>query len=624
MTRISLTELKKCSVNIMIKFILKSTKGRRLMKVTLISCLSVLSFSANAQQQNFRYPLDVSPSFSGNYGELRNNHFHGGIDCRVGGVIGAPVFATDSGYVSEISISASGYGNALFITHPNGFTSVYGHLSGYSDRIKKLILERQYAAKRSEIDIELQPNILRVDRGEIVGYAGNSGSSMGPHLHFEIRDTKSNTQLNLFERNFVKVEDNTPPQLTRVLFVGYSEKDGVPVSKPVRMVSTVSTVRNVKGKKTTVLPQSVVMLPQRSYVAIDAIDRMSGTSAKLAVEEYNVYLDNNRIFSLNIGEVPLDKNRYINALIYFPYKAKGGAPLIKSLVEPGNALKDRITAKHSGLIVLNDNNVHQVKVEVLDYKKNVTSRIFNVQKSTGNVEYEVIPDEPDTAPIPLRIGEMNNSVSSECEPGKEMYMEWFLANVYNTKGFEISISPASLYSPILFKADTAAARVNSYAPVWDIGDKTVSLHFPAIVRVKCNIPDSLASKAVFVAVSGRGGLTSVGGTCSDGTMTAKIRNFGRFTVATDTKAPNISTAMRDGAAVRGKEIKFRVSDNLSGIRSYEVLIDDNWVVTSMDAKTATLSVPLQDAKISRGKHKVEVNVVDSCGNSATLNRTFIY
>ncbi len=580
------------------------------MNVALMTCLSVFSMNATAQQPDFRYPLNILPSFSGNYGELRSNHFHGGIDCRVGGVIGAPVFATDSGYVSQISISSSGYGNALFITHPNGYTSVYGHLSRYSDRIKKNILERQYADKRSEIEIEFQPNILKVERGEIVGYAGNSGSSLGPHLHFEIRETKSNTQLNVFGRNFIRVEDKIPPQLKRVLFVGYSEKDGVPVSKPVKMV--------------TLPAQGVIMLPQRSYVAIDAIDRMEGTSAKLAVEEYNVYLDNDRIFSLNIGEVPPDKNRYINSLIYFPYKSKGGDPLIKSLVEPGNALKNRIIAKYSGLIVLNDTNVHQVKVEVLDYKKNITSRIFNVQRCAGDVEYEVIPDDMENTQNTLGRGEMNNSMSSECEPGREMYMEWFLANIYNTKGLEISIPPASFYSPVLFKADTAAFRINSYAPVWDIGDRAVSLHFPAIVRVKCSVPDSLASNAVLVAVSNKGGLTSVGGNYSNGILTAKIRNFGRFTVATDTKAPNISTAMRDGAIVKGKELKFRIYDNLSGIRSYEVLIDDNWVVTSMDAKSATLSVPLQDAKISRGKHTVKVNVVDGCGNASSLSRIFTY
>lgn len=609
----------------MIRFYLEGSKGRRLMIISLASCLSIISITSFAQKQDFRYPLDLPASFSGNYGELRNNHFHGGIDCRVGGVSGAPVFSTDSGYVSKISISATGYGNALFITHPNGYTSVYGHLSGYSDRIKKIILEKQYAAKRSEIDIDLAPNVIKVVKGEKVGYAGNTGSSAGPHLHFEIRDTKSNTQLNILKRNFFDTDDSTSPQLSRVLFVGYSENNGVPVCKPIRMVSSSVPVRRAKGKVVPVSQtEGTVMLPQRSFVAIDAIDRMEGTSAKLAVEEYNVYLDNERIFSLNIGEVPLDKNRYINALIYFPYKAKVGTPLIKSFVEPGNGLRDRISAKNSGLIVLNDNNVHKVTIEVLDYKKNKTTKSYNVQRSSGDVEYEAIPDEVDNAGIPLMAGEMNNSISHECEPGKEMYMEWFLANIYNTKELEISIPPAAIYSPILFKADTAAHRIYPYAPVWDIGDKNVSLHFPAIVRVKCNVPDSLASKAILVAIGERGGDVSVGGSYSNGVMTAKIRNFGRFTVATDTKAPSVSTAIRDGAVVKGNELKFRIGDNLSGIRSYEVLIDDNWVVTFMDAKSATLSVHLPDARIVRGRHTVVVNVVDNCGNSSSLSRNFVW
>jgi murein DD-endopeptidase MepM/ murein hydrolase activator NlpD len=135
----------------------------------------------------FRYPLDVQMSLSGDYGELRGNHFHGGIDFRVGGVSGAPIYATERGYISRITVSPTGYGNALYITHPNGYVSVYGHLQKYADEIQKFVVAKQYENESFRIELDFTPEQFPVEKGELVAYAGNTGSSGGPHLHFEIR-----------------------------------------------------------------------------------------------------------------------------------------------------------------------------------------------------------------------------------------------------------------------------------------------------------------------------------------------------------------------------------------------------------------------------------------------------
>ena len=169
-----------------------------LKRVAMLACVAALSVfqsfaqstqvAQNSQEVKFRYPLDVTMSLSGNYGELRSNHFHGGIDFRVGGVVGAPIYATEQGYISRITVSPSGYGNAIYITHPNGYMSVYGHMHCFADEIAGFVREKQYETESFRQDISLTPEQFPVKKGQFIGKAGNTGSSGGPHLHFEIRE----------------------------------------------------------------------------------------------------------------------------------------------------------------------------------------------------------------------------------------------------------------------------------------------------------------------------------------------------------------------------------------------------------------------------------------------------
>ena len=533
--------------------------------------------------ERFIYPVDYPVmSFSGDYGELRGNHFHGGLDFRVGGVVGAPILATADGYISKISVSPTGYGNALYITHSNGFVSVYGHLHKFADKIQQFVRKKQYEKESFVLTLELDSLQFPVKQGEKIAYAGNTGSSGGPHLHFEIRNSE-NVPLSVLERSYIEVHDKMSPIFNRVEFFGYFKRGDVPEC---------FIVERGKG-------DGPIKVPENFYVVVDAIDKMEGTNAKLAVNEYKVYLDTTLVYDLVIGEVPFGEGKYINSLIEYSLKSRRGKSFIKSYVEPGNMLSYKIRSENDGILSLKDTLPHKVKVEVIDYKGNRAVKSWQVQRcdSLFAERYNIAPEGA--------------------------HMAWYLANIYESDGFKIKIPSASLYRSIYFTADTAEKRVTPFSPVWNIHTPETPLHTPATVNIRYEGPDSLASKALLASVRKDGNLSGAGGSVEQGQLVAKLYSFGKYTIAVDVEAPSITPSFNNGAVIKGDRISFVIRDRLSGIKSYRVEIDGHWVLAEFDAKTARLRVPLPDAKITRGTmHKAKVVVVDNKDNESVVTCRF--
>lgn len=572
--------------------------ARRLLPfVLVILCLMLGETSLFAQQEDlkitereavqssvdFRYPLDVPMSLSGDYGELRGNHFHSGIDFRVGGVSGAPIYATERGYISRITVSPTGYGNALYITHPNGYVSVYGHLQKYAEHLQKYLVGKQYEKESFRIELDFGPEDFPVEKGELVAYAGNTGSSGGPHLHFEIRNEK-NLPLSVLERDYVSAVDNMDPVLNRVDFYGYVNVFGAP-----------RTFRVIRPRDAN----EAIKVPKYFYVAIDAIDKMEGTHAKLAVNEYKVYLDSELVYHLTIGEVAFEESKYINSLIEYSRRHNERKSAIKTYVEPGNMLSYKIERKNDGIICLSDSLPHKVKIELLDYKRNRYVRSYTVVRD-DSLYIDKIKARP-----------------------QGTHFAWHLTNIYKKDGFKITVPPASLYRNIYFQLDTAQTRITPFAPVWIVHTGEVPLHSGATLHIAYNGPDSLASKALIVSCGSGGRLYGIGGKCENGVVKAKISTFGNYTVAVDVDAPEVIPNFKNGAQLRGNAVSFVIRDRLSGIKDYRVEIDGHWVLARFDAKTARLTVPLQEARIKRRiTHKLQITVVDNKDNQTVVKRSF--
>ena len=535
----------------------------------------VLSVSTWAQEQAIR-PLEVPMSFSGTYGELRHDHFHSGLDWRVGGKVGDDIHAIKSGYISRVSVSPWGYGNGLYITHPDGTTSVYGHMLCFRDDVARRVEQAQYAEESFSVNLLFGPDEFPVRQGDVVGQVGNTGSSAGPHLHMEIRDTEQDLSLNYLSRGVYKPIDKTSPQFHRVCFYAL---DTLPVSGSWR-------IHNLKNPSAV---RDTLLLPRRSYVAIDATDRQEGTGAKLAVEEYRVLLDDTLIFSFKVGDMPSDKGRYIKSLIQYDESVRGGRDLVKSKVDPNNLLADRITSRNDGLIILRDDAVHTVRLDAIDEHGN-----------RATVRYKVLRDDGFTPP------ERDSTLTYDP-------WLWYIQNMVTDSTMSYYLPAGALYDNINFSYKKVADPDPSHgilSEVWQIGSPDIPLQMPGELEIVAEVPEGMEDKVYMASYPtlSRSGV--------------QVR-FGTYCVAIDTVAPTIQFLGNKKGIVNGSTIRARVCDDASGVESARVEIDGKWYLSML--KGSTVSLELKPERVSRGrKHEIKLIVTDYLGNEAYEIQEFSY
>ncbi len=546
----------------------------------LFSILSVLILSG------YRVPLNLPVSLSGSYGELRSTHFHSGVDFRVGGVVGAPVYAAREGYISRVTVSPTGYGNAVYINHPDGKTTLYGHLHDFADEIQEWVRSEQYKRKSFSVFLSPPETLFIVNKGDFIGRAGNSGSSGGPHLHFEMRETESQQPVNPLKYADLSVVDNIAPVIQRVNFYSISKYQTLPEK---------SLLQSFTG-----VTNNTVSVTDTFYIAVAGIDRQNNTNARLAVYYYNYYLNGELIFSFSPDSIQSNKGRYINSLVEYSVKENTGQSMVKSWVEPGSGLTQSIYSVNDGLFIIKDDNIHEVKVELIDEHYNTTIRKFRVRRreSTGvKTDYSLVDST--------------------------MIMPWYLPNRFISEGVRLFIPTGSLYSTILFDFGYTYSDGNK---IVQLHDRSTPLHYPVRLAIEYTMPDEFKEKALIVQVDKNGRYSSAGGRYYRGWIETSISSFGNFTLSLDTIAPVIVPGFTDGQDLRGRDnIRFTISDDLSGISNYEVYIDGKWILTSYDPKNRRLITELKDDVIRRGgKHILEISVTDNRANTNKLKSTFIW
>jgi len=538
----------------------------------------------------FRQPLDIQPpALAGSFGELRANHLHSGLDFRTNQRTGYPVYAVADGEVARLRVQNSGFGLALYIRHADGFTSVYGHLSRFSPKIARIVKDVQYRQKSYEIDESPTEMRLPVKKGEVIAYSGNTGSSGGPHLHFELRDTKTETTINA-QLLGMQIPDHVPPVIS-ALYV--YRLNGLPFSE----FTPKQYFRLSGGSGKYQLYQTpTIHLSGEVGFGLVTTDRHDGQSGLNGVYAIELEVDGQVVFTSAVERFNFENSRGINAHIDYATFQKTKQSIQKSFVDPGNPLQIYSHLVNNGRLRFEDGKLHHLRYTVSDVAGNKSSLEFNVLADPKAVIPS--PKQPDGTLFPF---------------GQ--------ANEFSTSDIKVSIPKGSLYNDLNFVYKKLARPAQgAFSEQHQVQDKLTPLHQGFDLWIKADsslIP--FQQKALIVNSSG----VSQDGQFENGYVKAHPATFGTFYIAIDTLPPAISPVnLTEGIHLNGQaKMSFRISDKLSGIKSFNGYIDGKWVLMEFDAKTGNLWHSF-DENTAAGKHQFELLVSDRKDNLKRYTLTF--
>jgi hypothetical protein len=560
-------------------------------QATAAALLLLFQPAASKSVKSYVPPMKNAMSLSANFGELRPNHLHSGVDFRVGGVEGEPVYAVAEGYVSRIAIRQDGYGNALYVAHPNGTTSVYGHLQRFVPAIAAWAYEKQYANQSFFLDVELVPLTFPLKQGELIGFAGNSGSSSGPHLHFEIRN-RSQQPLNILRRGIYKVADKRAPTIRRLFVYGFDTIQGAALPKSCKIL-------NVKQAKNalTLATGDTIAVDGACYFGLDMLDKMNDSERTFGVSSCALHLNDSLIFAYNIDAFSFDETRYCNAMIDFTRKQLYNEKIIRLYVAPGNRLSIYRQVKQQGIVALKSGEKAKISVALTDDAGNSSTLVFwaKLAENTGQKQ----PTE-----------------------SKQKIMLWNRSNAHEANGFKVHIPAGALYESTAFEVQTVKPQSGSISPVFRVKQPVTPPHHAVHVGVKANVPERLQEKAVVVCMDKDGGRSALATSFQPPYFTASSRSWGDFFVEIDTIPPKIVPVnFSDGAHLSSaqRHITLTVRDNLSRIKSYAGYVDDSWALFEYDEKNNLMRYTIDRARVKIGaQHNVVFIATDIAGNKGSF------
>ena len=542
----------------------------------------------------FAPPVKIPIYLAGNFGELRSNHFHSGIDIKTQGNTGLPVYAAAEGTVTRINISPVGFGLALYIKHPNGYSTVYGHLSRLRDDLDQYIKDIQYNRQSFSVDVSVPAGKFNVEKGELVAYSGNSGSSGGPHLHFEIRDSSNENPINPLLFNF-DVKDNTAPKLMSVMLYPLSDGaniDGKLNQKPFDLVFYDGEF-HLKGNPTITAGGTIGF-------GLQGLDYLDGSWSKCGIYEIDLTVNSKLIYSFKMNELNFGESRYLNSHIDYTYLRNTSRRYHKNWIEDGNKLNNYPVRENKGKIAIEPGKEYDIAYLVKDVAGNISRLNFKLQGKT------LIAPGPQQAGIPVQWDEdlllKQNDVVADFKAGS-FYSNFFLD-----------------YKELLSQKDLYSKRIQLH-------QSDVPVHQSYNLKIKAEgLPANLQSRALIVAIDPKTHKQySMGGKYVNGWVEANVRQLGTFAIATDTEAPTITpiNIQNHTSLTDRRKVSFKLLDNLSGIDSYSGSIDGQWVLFEYDAKNSLLEYSFDEKRLQLGKsHDLKLTVTDGAGNESVYEAKF--
>lgn len=562
----------------------------------LISLCFFVSLSAQQKypQSYFRPPVDFKMLLSGTFGELRADHFHSGIDIKTEGVSGKKVHAVADGYIARISVSGTGFGKALYMVHPNGYTSVYGHLSKFAEPIDKYVRSEQY--KREQFKVTLYPpkEMFVINKGDVIALSGNSGGSDGPHLHFEIRDSGSEIPINPLLFGF-KVKDLIRPKITGFRLYPMEANSEVMGKNEDRDLKVEGWGLNYRiGKNDT------INVSGKIGFGIQAHDLLNDSNNKNGVYSIEFKIDSNLIYSHHLEKFSFNESKYINSLIDYAEYVGSKKRYQRTIIDPGNRLNIYDIVENQGTFNFSDSLFHPFVFELKDAQGN-TSRLSGVLKSS-----------------PVKDHIIQTIVT-------ENWFDFDTENEFKTENIELHFDKGSFYRSFEFCYDSSIAPPEAYSDLHKIHQKSFPVHRPYDVKIKTlNLPENFEQKAL-IAKMEDGKIGAVGGSYKDGFVVGKLGSFGDYLIVVDTIAPEIKALnIHDGKKISGyKRISFEVKDELSGIGSFRGTLNGKWILLDDDPKNNRLTYQI-DERMNKGINHLRLEVKDNKDNLAVFEADIEY
>ena len=536
-----------------------------------------ISVGARAQEASFTPPFDFPITFSGNFGEIRANHFHGGLDFKTGGTIGKPVRALADGYISRIRVT-HGSGYVLDVAYDNGYSTINRHLSAFVGDVARRVEDLQYEKESWEVEITPEPDEYPVKAGQIIALSGNTGYSFGPHLHLDMIETATDEYIDPLPFFMNKVKDKTAPRAEGIMLFPQPGK-GV-----------------VEGKQTRRAFPAHPTKPITAWgligAGIRAYDYMDGVQNKYGVKTVILEVDGEEVFRSTVDRFAYEENRYINSWTHGQY--------MKSFIEPGNRLRMlQASNGNRGLVEINEERPYRFVYTLSDALGNTSKVCFTVQGQKTTI-----------APVEHR---------------EKYALKWDKVNYLQEPGLELVIPKGMLYDDVLLNYSVRADS-GDIAFTYQLNDTRIPMHNACDLRIALRRrPVEDMTKYYVAGVTARGGKYRIGGKYEDGVMKVRIRDLGTYTVAVDT-VPPVITPVNQAQWGRTGKIIFKAKDKETGINTYRGTIDGKYALFGKpNSISGNLVCELDPKHVEKGgKHVVEMTVTDGCGNCTTEQFEFVW
>jgi len=544
-----------------------------------------LAAQNNIPKDYFSSPLDIPIILAGNFGELRSNHFHSGLDIKTQQKRGFPIYAPADGHVKRIKVGHYGYGKALYLQHPNGYITVYAHLQKYAGAIQKYVKEKQYDKEEYEIELFPEPSVLTVKKGELIGYTGNSGSSGGPHLHFEIRDSASRPMNPMLFG--IDIPDSRPPLVNSVF--AYPIGEGSQVNKSQNPVKL-----NLKKQKDGTYRATKIVGSGRIGIGVGTNDQHDGASNKNGVYEIKATYNGTQKYRVLFNKFSFAETRYLNRFIDYREYKQNKDRVQKLFREPNNPLSIIVDEDDSGFIEIEDGFSSVYTIEIVDFSGNVSVITIPIEgKAQDIVEENTVGDS-----LEFIVHDQGNSI---------------------TKGkFGVYIPSGSLYEDTYLEIESSGDTLKLHEDVVPL-HKNMTISYDASQYKKEDMGQ------LYIGRHNYRGPAYYNTTYRNGSkLSAKTRRFGTYVLAMDTSLPTIVPVNfeHDKWISKNKTLVLKIEDEISGISSYRATINGKYILTEYDYKKDVLVYDFDDNIVTETENNLKVIVVDNVGNSATFEATF--